>query len=98
MAHKLIFNASIPDDLAAAISYYEDISPAVANRFRTAVDRRLDEIAKRPESFPGDVTPIRFAKIDQFPYLIFFVLKSDLVSVIAILHGSTEPGMWRKRT
>ena len=53
MAHKLIFNASIPDDLAAAISYYEDISPALANRFRTAVDRRLDEIAKRPESFSG---------------------------------------------
>ena len=92
MAHKLIFNASIPDDLAAAISYYEDISPALADRFRSAVNRRLDEIAERPESFPGDVTPIRFTKIEQFPYLIFFVLKSDFVSVIAILHGSTEPG------
>ena len=97
MARRLIFNSSIPDDLASALDYYEEISPALANRFRENVDRRLDDIAERPESFPKDVSPTRFAKIDRFPYLIFFVAKASFVSVIAIVHTSSEPDKWRDR-
>ena len=97
MAHRLIFNASIPNDLAAALDYYEEISPALADRFRVAVDQRLDDIAERPESFPVDIPPIRFAKTHQFPYLVFFVEKSEFVSVIAIVHGSSQPDTWRNR-
>lgn len=97
MAHRLIFNPSIPDDLVAALDYYSEMSPALADRFRSAVNRRLDNIAERPESFPVDVDSIRFAKIDRFPYLVFFVLKSDFVSVLAIVHGSKDPVAWRNR-
>ncbi len=97
MARRLVFNSSIPDDLAVALEYYEEISPALANRFRENTDRRLDDIAERPESFPVDIPPIRFAKIDRFPYLIFFVAKTDFVSVIAIVHASSEPRTWRDR-
>jgi len=46
---------------------------------------------KHPEMFPADIPPIRFAKIERFPYLIFFVEKSDFVSVIAIVHGASDP-------
>jgi plasmid stabilization system protein ParE len=80
-----------------AIDYYEEISPTLANRFRENVNRRLDDIGERPESFPMDISPIRFAKINRFPYLVFFVAKSDFVSVIAIVHGSSEPSKWRNR-
>jgi hypothetical protein len=97
VAHKLIFNPLIPDDLAEALDYYEKISPDLANRFRTSVDRRLDDIAERPESYPVDVPPIRFAKIERFPYLVFFSVKARFVSVIAIVHGSSEPSKWRSR-
>ena len=97
MAHRLIFNRLIPDDLTAALDYYEKISPALANRFRAEVNRRLDDIAERPESFPVDVSRIRFAKLYRFPYLVFFAAKSEFVSVIAIVHGSSEPNEWRNR-
>ena len=97
MARRLIFNPSIPADLTAALEYYDAISPALGDRFRSQVEQRLDDIAVRPESFPLDVFPIRFANIDQFPYLIFFSLKSDIVSVIAIAHGSSKPDVWRNR-
>ncbi len=88
MAHWLIFSPAIPDDLAAALDYYEDVSPQLANRFRTNIDQRLDDIAERPESFPTDVSPIRFAKIDRFPFLIFLVPKPNFISIIAIVHDA----------
>ena len=97
MARKLIFNPSVPEDLAAALDHYDKISPDLGNRFRTSVDRRLDDIAERPESFPVDIPPVRFAKIDRFPYLVFFSLKANYLSVIAIVHGSWEPSSWRDR-
>ena len=97
MAHRLIFNAAAPDALVAAHDYYEEISPALANRFPAAVNQRLDDIAERPESFPVDTPPIRFAKIHRFPYVVFFVVKPEFVSVMAVLHGSSEPSAWRGR-
>ena len=75
MAHKLIFDPAIPDDLINALDYYEAISPTLANRFRSSVDQKLDDIAERPESFPIDIAPIRFVKIGRFPYLIFFAVQ-----------------------
>jgi plasmid stabilization system protein ParE len=97
VAHRLIFNPSVPDDLSRALEYYEGISTTLANRFRENVNPRLDEIAEHPESFAVDIAPIRFAKIDRFPYLVFFAVKPDFVSVLAILHGSSDPSRWRDR-
>jgi len=97
VARKLIFDPSIPADLANAVTYYDSISAKLADRFRANVDRRLHDIAAHPESFPADVPPIRFAKIERFPYLIFFKAYENHVSVIAVLHGSSNPERWRNR-
>lgn len=97
MAHRLIFNPLIPDDLAEALDYYESISEELANRFRRSVNRRLDEIAERPESFQFDIPPIRFARVARFPYVIFFTVQPSFVSLLAIVHGSSNPVKWRDR-
>lgn len=97
MARRLIFDPCVPDDLANALDYYADISLGLADRFRRAVDNTLDEVAERPESFPFDIAPVRFAKVRSFPYLVFFVAKPRFVSVIAITHGSANPDIWRGR-
>ena len=98
MAHKLRFHSAIPDAPLSALDYYDGLSVALGNRFREHVDRRLDEIAHNPEMFPIDVSPVRFAKIDRFPYLIFFAMKSKFVRILAIVHGAADPDKWRTRT
>ena len=65
MARRLIFHPNIPNDLASTLDYYKSIAAELANRFRQNVNRRLDDIADRPESFPFDLEPIRFAKITR---------------------------------
>jgi len=98
VAHRLVFHPSIPDDLARAVSFYEDISPALGDRFRNNVKRSLADISERPESFPNDVGTLRFARVNRFPYLIFFAKRDTHVSVVAIVHGSVAPEKWRGRT
>lgn len=94
MPHRLIFGPNIPDDLVTALDYYEGIAEGLANRFRGQVNQRLDDIANRPQSFPFDVPPIRFARLERFPFLVFYVDKADFVSIVAILHGSSDPDGW----
>jgi len=97
VAHKLRFHSAAPDDLLNALDYYDGISVALGNRFRENVDRRLDDIANNPEMFSFDISPVRFAKVDRFPYLIFFAVKSEFVRILAIVHGASDPDKWRTR-
>lgn len=97
MTDELRFHSAIPDDLVNALDYYDGISSALGNRFRENVNRRLDEIANDPEAFPFDIPPIRFAKIDRFPYLVFFAIELETVRILAILHGASNPEKWRAR-
>ncbi|MDC0936985.1 type II toxin-antitoxin system RelE/ParE family toxin [Pirellulales bacterium] len=97
MAGSLKLHPSIPDDLLDAMSYYDDISLEIGDRFREEVDGIFDLIAERPNSFPVDVPPVRFAKLRRFPYVVFFVPKSTFVSIMAVVHGSTDPATWRQR-
>ncbi|MFM2094385.1 MAG: hypothetical protein RIS70_1509 [Planctomycetota bacterium] len=97
VARRLIFAPQVPDDLVAVVDYYEQISPVLADGFRQHVNDKLDDIANRPESFPLDIEPVRFARVDRFPFLIFFVADQDSVSIIAVLHGASDPARWRKR-
>ena len=97
MAYRLIFDPNIPDDLRRAIDYYEPLSPVLADRFRDQINLRLDDISEHPESFAIDVSPIRFAKIEKFPYIVFFVVSTDFITILAIVHGSSDPSKWRNR-
>jgi hypothetical protein len=98
VALELVFHPSIPDDLALAIAYYDEISRTLGNRFRDNVKDLLSNLSERPESFPMDVEPIRFGRVERFPYLIFFVPRTSYVSVIATLHGASDPRKWRERS
>jgi toxin ParE1/3/4 len=97
VAHRLRFHSAVPDDLVDALDYYEEISPELANSFRQNVDRRFDEIIEHPELFPFDLSPVRFAKVNRFPYLVFFTVKDNVVMVPAVVHGASDPGKWRSR-
>ena len=72
MAETLRFHPLVADDLAAATAWYNNLSPELSNRFRAAVDSRLDSVELRPESFGMVDATLRVARTKRFPYLIVF--------------------------
>lgn len=54
----LRFHSAVVDDVSAALGFDRSLAPALAQRFRAALDRRLDDVGLRPESFPYDVAPV----------------------------------------
>jgi len=97
MADRLRFHPLVTSDLRDAIRWYDGISTRLANRFRDLVDARFDQISERPESFPLAFDDVRFARIQRFPYLLLFRESEDVIHVLGVFHGASDPAKWRRR-
>jgi plasmid stabilization system protein ParE len=83
--------------MEVAIDWYESRAVGLANRFRAAVNRSLDEIERYPSLNPaafGD-SDIRFRRVGSFPYLLLYRIKSGFVEILRIVHSASDPEKWR---
>ncbi len=97
MAERLRFHPAVPSDLYDAIGHYNEISPALGDRFRKSVDERFDLIESSPEIFPRVFGDVRFATLRRFPYLILFVERAEFTRILSVYHGASNPERWRER-
>jgi toxin ParE1/3/4 len=84
-----------------AIATYEAQRPDRGVRFRAAVQAVYRRIQAAPLSFPRsrilDRPVLRRAKVQRFPYSIFFYMLRGEPILIAVAHGKREPGYWHRR-
>ena len=97
MAEPLRFHPDVVDDLEGAAAWYDEISAELGNRFRAAVDSRLDAVELRPESFGMVDQPLRAARVERFPYLIVFEHSSAATEVLGVFHSASDPKKWQRR-
>ncbi len=97
MADPLRLHPLVADDLAAATRWYDDISTDLGNRFRQAVDSRLDAVELRPESFGRVQDELRAARVAGFPYLIVFKCHGAFTNILGVFHSAADQEKWRSR-
>lgn len=95
---RLVVREAAEADIAEAASWYEQRSPGLGSEFLRMVDVALAEIARMPERYPVMRGRARRAILRHFPYAVFFVVRPDLVSVIACLHARRDPRHWQERS
>lgn len=83
-------------DLEEATRWYE--ASGVSHRFVEVVDRTLERIAEHPTRYPKVEGEVRRVLTGKFPYAIFYIMTTDAVEILAVLHQATDPHRWRKRT
>ena len=84
-------------ELDEAFSWYETRSPGLAALFRMEVDRQLARMSEHPLQFPVVIADIRRARMNRFPYGLFFKIDGEGIFVIACFHGSRDPRIWQDR-
>lgn len=77
-----------------AISYYEDAQEGLGRRFKDEVDRCVLLVAERPETCRERVGGHRRINLRVFPYYLAYVLRRDVLWVLAVAHASRRPGYW----
>ncbi|MDZ4369881.1 MAG: type II toxin-antitoxin system RelE/ParE family toxin [Phenylobacterium sp.] len=98
MARTLIVLPLARLELIAAQDWYEDASSGLGRAFRAEVDRQIERILDNPGQFPSVQRDIRRARLQRFPYGLFFRERDDSLVLIACFHGSRDPQVWRGRS
>lgn len=91
------FHEGAETDLAEALAYYRDESPALADRFYAEIEGLLHDVCATPQRFRVIASPVRRHFGGTFPYALLYVDRADHVLVLAVSHFKRRPGYWRER-
>jgi toxin ParE1/3/4 len=84
-------------DIKDAFADFETIRPGLGQQFTKRVREVLNRIESMPEIYGVVWQDVRAARIKQFRHVIYYVVFADRVEVLAVLHGSRNPGSWQRR-
>jgi toxin ParE1/3/4 len=84
-------------DLAEAFQWYEARRSGLGSEFLQAVRLTLSLIERHPDMYPIAIDDIRKAPLKRFPYVAYFVVFHEQISVLAVMHGRRESQRWQER-
>lgn len=97
MVARIIVRPAAEADLAAAFDWYENQRTGLGMQFLETVEVRLRQIADHPAACPIIYQRYRCALTNRFPYKIFYVAETNVVSIVAVIHAARHPQLWRAR-
>jgi plasmid stabilization system protein ParE len=84
-------------DLADAAAWYQEQSPGLGHEFLEEILASFSTIEKTPRLYPVIHRKTRRALIRRFPFGIFYRIEPSAVVVVAVMHGSRNPRLWKSR-
>ena len=84
-------------DLREILLYYRGINHELANKFLEETDACILHIQKYPEAFQRRIEDVRIVYLKTFPIGIFYKIYSLEIRIIAALHTSRNPEIWKLR-
>lgn len=94
---KIIFTPQAKEEFLHAISYYEDIRNDLGQRFKDEADRCILWIAEHYQFYRLRSGGYRRINLRIFPYHIPFIIRDDMLWVLAIASSSKKPEYWIDR-
>lgn len=71
--------------------------PALALRFVEVVEDAVRRIVDAPQRWRVIEEDVRRCLTHVFPYGILYTVEPEFILIVAVMHGSREPGYWKRR-
>jgi toxin ParE1/3/4 len=97
MKYRLKVRQEAEADLAEARHWYNEQRPGLGDEFLAAVRATIQRIRRVPLAFAVAYRECRSALVARFPYVVYFRIHGDLVSVLAVMHGHRDESVWQSR-
>ena len=91
------FHLEASAEYEADIRFYRKRQPGLQHRFVTAVEEAIGRILEHPDRWRMIEPEIRRCLTRKFPYSVIYSVQGDTIFIIAVAHGSREPGYWKHR-
>jgi len=81
------------NELFEAWEWYENRQTGLGNRFRSDVNKKINEIESHPRRYRAKKESFREAHVKSFPYLIIYKInnKQKKIVIASIFHTSRNP-------
>ena len=97
MNTRVILSLDAKVDIRSAVEWYYRIRPNLAFRFEQEILKTLLRIGQFPYRFRVTNGAVRQAVLKRFPYAVYYSLRSNVVSVTAVLHQRRSDAVWINR-
>lgn len=94
---KYEFHPEAERELYEAASRYESEVSELGFHLLDEVERVVRLLLEHPEMGSSLDDELRHFVLRRFPFSVVYAVVSDVVYVVAVAHGSREPGYWRPR-
>ena len=92
------FHPDARQEYLDALQWYVGRSEHVARRFQQDIVRGVEMIAEGPLQWPSLEDSMRFIRLRQFPYILYYETLSDSrIQILAVAHSRRRPGYWLHR-
>jgi plasmid stabilization system protein ParE len=91
------FHPEAEQELYEAASRYESELPDLGRHFAAEIERVVQLLLDHPELGSRLDDALRHFVLRRFPFSVVYAVAGDLVYIVAVAHGSREPGYWRLR-
>ncbi len=97
MNYTLSLSPPAEADLKRSQEWYNERRDGLGEEFVFAFDATANAIVRNPLLFRVIKKNIRRALTKRFPYAVFFIVESDTIIVLAVLHCRRNPKLFLKR-
>ncbi|MDH3207476.1 MAG: type II toxin-antitoxin system RelE/ParE family toxin [Gemmatimonadota bacterium] len=94
---RIRFRLEAAEDVEGARAWYDEQQSGLGDAFVASLENVIDLVAEFPEAFPEIAAGHRRAHLHRFPYAVYYRLDSGVIDVLACLHSSRSPEVWRPR-
>ena len=94
---KCAFHPDARLEYREAAAFYDTRQVGLGAAFTREIETAIEQILETPERFRFIEQDVRRCLARTFPYGVLYTVERDLVLIVAIAHGSREPGYWQER-
>jgi len=97
MSTRLIIRPEAKADLREIDEYLAEQGTVLGEKFRAELTRVFERIESMPEMFGIVWRDIRATRLRRFKYVVYYVVLSDQIEVLAVVHGARHASRWKAR-
>ncbi|MEL7155717.1 MAG: type II toxin-antitoxin system RelE/ParE family toxin [Actinomycetota bacterium] len=101
MVSPVVLRQKASDDVDEIVAYYQsEAGGEVVLQFIDALEEAIGELGRHPLigslrfSYELDLPELRSWSIRGFPFVVFYVLRSDVVDVWRVVHAKRDLPAW----
>ena len=94
VAYRLKFSGRAVREVGESYAWYEAQSKGLGAEFESALELQLRRLEQAPLLYAEILPSIWPTLLPRFPYGVFYVVRSDLVRMLAVVHNSRNPKRW----